>query len=60
MYYNMDKKKKKKMGTGGKAVKRQKMMDGMMPKREKANMGRLMYNEGGMYSHGEMPKAKAN
>ena len=56
----MDKKKKKKMGTGGKAVKRQKMMDGMMPKREKANMGRLMYNEGGMYSHGEMPKAKAN
>lgn len=57
----MDKKKKKRNGMmdGGKA-KRQPMMYGKMPKREKANMGRLMYNEGGMYSHGEMPKAKAN
>jgi|9_EtaG_2_1085328.scaffolds.fasta_scaffold152282_2 hypothetical protein len=51
--------KKKKMGIGGKA-ERQPMMYGKMPKRKQANMGRLMYNEGGMYSHGEMPKAKAN
>ena len=39
--------KKKKMGTGGKA-KRQGMMNGKMPKRKPANMGRMMYRDGGM------------
>ena len=56
----MDKKKKKRGGMAKGGDARQPMMYGKMPKREKANMGRLMYNEGGMYSHGEMPKAKAN
>ena len=46
---------------GGMMKKREeKMPGGMMKKREQANMGRLVYNEGGMYSHGGLPKAKAN
>ncbi len=56
----MDKKKKKRGGMSKGGDARQPMMYGEMPKRKKANMGRLMYNEGGMYSHGEMPKANPN
>ena len=42
--------------------KRTKMMYGSMPRKQKVNGGRMMYNKGGKagsqpsYSHGEMPK----
>tara|TARA_B100001287_G_scaffold40813_1_gene29964 strand:+ start:7194 stop:7370 length:177 start_codon:yes stop_codon:yes gene_type:complete len=54
------KKRVKRMPGGMMKKREEKMPGGMMKKREQANMGRLVYNEGGMYSHGEMPKAKAN
>ena len=40
-------------------MKREKKMKGEMVKkpREKANMGRMMYKDGGMYKE-DMPKAK--
>ena len=38
----------------------QPLSKGGVPKRVKASMGRKMYNEGGMYKNGEMPKAKPN
>ena len=44
----MDKKKKKRGG----------MKHGGKHERVRASMGRKMYNEGGMYKNGEMPKAK--
>ena len=54
MYYGMDKKKKKR---GGMAKGGRPMYSHGGPHNEPK---RKMYNEGGMYKNGEMPKAKPN
>ena len=53
MYYDMDKKKKKKDKT-------MKMAKGGRPMYKHGGKHRAMYNEGGMYKNGEMPKAQPN